>query len=300
MKKNNEKVTRQKRNKRQRIMATVVASISSVALLTTATYAWFSLTNAAQVNQLTLKAGTTGSLLISNSATDGFSEAIDLELPSDCCLRPLSTLNGTSFHKPIYGTDGVVESVNTTAITNTEMDKMVNKSEANGGWIIKKTFYLKANTKSELTQVGIKLLAPKNTESGTTITNGKDANDKPTKGAEAIRISFTCNDVNNGITTKIFEPNADATFAEADADQAELSGWSGISTIKQSANHLFMPKNGSTYTDYVSEELFRIPTNQAVEVTMYIWLEGADKECVNKIVGNAINAQIRFISEDMN
>ncbi|MBQ3544517.1 MAG: hypothetical protein IJA34_05980 [Lachnospiraceae bacterium] len=165
MKKNNEKVTRQKRNKRQRIMATVVASISSVALLTTATYAWFSLTNAAQVNQLTLKAGTTGSLLISNSATDGFSEAIDLELPSDCCLRPLSTLNGTSFHKPIYGTDGVVESVNTTAITNTEMDKMVNKSEANGGWIIKKTFYLKANTKSELTQVGIKLLAPKNTES---------------------------------------------------------------------------------------------------------------------------------------
>ncbi|MBQ3544518.1 MAG: hypothetical protein IJA34_05985 [Lachnospiraceae bacterium] len=61
-----------------------------------------------------------------------------------------------------------------------------------------------------------------------------------------------------------------------------------------------MPKNGSTYTDYVSEELFRIPTNQAVEVTMYIWLEGADKECVNKIVGNAINAQIRFISEDMN
>lgn len=296
MKKNIEKITKQKRTKRQRVMATVVAAVSSVALLTTATYAWFSLTNAAQVNQLTLRAGTTGSLLISNSATDGFSEAIDLDLPEDCCLRPLSTLNGTSFHKPIYGTDGVVESVDTTPITSTTLDGMVNKSEANGGWIIKKTFYLKANTKSELTEVGIKLLAPKNTESGTTIDNGS----ADTYGAEAIRLSFTCKDVNNNIVTKILEPNADHTFIEA-ADQAALAGWSNLSTIKQSGTgYKFSNDNGTSYTDYVSEELFRIPTNQAVEVTMYIWLEGADKECVNKIVGNAINAQIRFISEDMN
>lgn len=296
MKKNNEKVTRQKRNKRQRIMATVVASISSVALLTTATYAWFSLTNAAQVNQLTLKAGTTGSLLISNSATDGFSEAIDLTLPENCCLRPLSTTDGTSFHKPIYGTDGVVESVNTTAITAGDLENMINDSEANGGWLIKKTFYLKANTKSELTEVGIKLLAPKNTESGTTIDNAS----ADTYGAEAIRISFTCTDVNNNTVTKILEPNADETFEKA-ATQKSLRGWSDVDTIKQSGtDYKFSNNDGTSYTDYVSEELFRIPTNEAVAVTMYIWLEGADKECVNEIVGNAINAQIRFISEDMN
>lgn len=277
-------------------MATVVASISSVALLTTATYAWFSLTNAAQVNQLTLKAGTTGSLLISNSATDGFSEAIDLTLPENCCLRPLSTTDGTSFHKPIYGTDGVVESVNTTAITAGDLENMINDSEANGGWLIKKTFYLKANTKSELTEVGIKLLAPKNTESGTTIDNAS----ADTYGAEAIRISFTCTDVDNNTVTKILEPNADETFEKA-ATQASLRGWSDVDTIKQSGtDYKFSNNDGTSYTDYVSEELFRIPTNEAVAVTMYIWLEGADKECVNEIVGNAINAQIRFISEDMN
>ena len=270
-------------------MATVVASISSIALLTTATYAWFSLTNAAKVNQLTLKAGTTGSLLISNSATEGFSDAITLALDSECCLRPLSTLDGTSFHKPIYGTDGIVESVDTTTITATELNEMTNRTEGAGGWLIKKTFYLKANTKSELTEVGIKLLAPKNTEAGTAIDNITGTN-----GAEAIRVSFTCNG-----TTKILEPNADATFTEA-ATQASLAGWSSVDTIKQGANHLFSANDGSTYTDYVSEEMFKIPTNQAVEVTMYIWLEGADKECVNKIVGSSINAQLRFISEDMN
>lgn len=300
MKKNNEKVTRQKRNKRQRIMATVVASISSVALLTTATYAWFSLTNAAQVNQLTLKAGTTGSLLISNYSDREFSDTVDLGLKADTCLRPLTTLNGTTFYKPVYGTNGVVERVNSTAITDADLNGMANLSESEGGWIIKKTFYLKANTKSELKNVGIKLLAPKGTESGTKIINGK-VNDISTKGAEAVRISFTCNDVNNGVTTKILEPNADATFEGATA-QVELADWDDVKTIKQSSTDykFTVTNNNSTTQEYVSEELFRIPTNQAVPVTMYIWLEGADKECVNSIVGNAINAQFRFISEDMN
>lgn len=287
--KKNEGRTNGVKSKKQRIIATVAATVCSAALLTTATYAWFSLTNSAKVNQLTLKAGTTGSLLISNSATEGFSDAISLTLDEECCLRPLSTLDGTSFHKPVYGTDGVVESVEVIAVTNTELDEMINETEDNGGWLIKKTFYLKATTKSELTEVGIKLLAPKNTDSGTAIDNATGTN-----GAEAIRVSFTYNG-----TTKILEPNADATFTEA-TTQASLAGWSDVSTIKQGKNHLFSIDNGSTYTDYVSEELFRIPTNQAVEVTMYIWLEGADKECVNKIVGNTINAEFRFISEDMN
>ena len=54
-----------------------------------------------------------------------------------------------------------------------------------------------------------------------------------------------------------------------------------------------------TYDKITSDELFRIPVNTAVPVTMTVWLEGADPDCINAIMGNLINAQIRFISTDM-
>lgn len=307
MKKNIEKVTGQKRNKRQRIMATVVASISSVALLTTATYAWFSLTNAAQVNQLTLKAGTTGSLLISEKADSGFAENISLTLKENCCLRPLTTKDGKGFFKPIYDTDGIVKKIDTKKYEGDALKNMANKLEVEGGWLIEKEFYLLANTQNEKTTATIKLLGPNGekigeNDMGTIISNAVEGE----HGAEAVRISFTCdNDVKGGSqnpksVTKILEPNADVTVADlTDPNQAKLEGWADIQVIKQNENSLFKNAQGE-YTENISEELFTIPTNVATKVVMRIWLEGADSECVNKIVGKTINTQIRFISDDMN
>lgn len=309
MKKNNEKITgQQKKSKRQRIMATVVASVSSVALLTTATYAWFSLNNAAQVNQLTLKAGTTGSLLISKTGqSNDFHENISFEeneIPANACLKPLTTMDGVKFYKPVYGTEGKVVGIEDSYLTGKAYADILNKNEENGGWLIEKEFYLKANVQDNTEDVGIRLLAPKkiNNEPGTVIDNVK----ADEFGAEAIRISLTYDNGTDDTlddTTVILEPNADIAIPDSDKEtQVSMKDWeTKVITIKQNKeDKLFANDDDGIYDDYTTKDLFRIPTNTASKVVMRIWIEGADKDCINDIVGSSISTQIRFISEDMN
>ncbi len=278
------------KTKTNKIFQTFAVVIMSVFFLTTATYAWFSLTNAPKVNNLVLKAGTTGNLLISNEKTTGFSDSISLELDGECCLRPLTTINGKTFYRPIYASSGMVEAVSPNPIPTEELDSMTNKIETKGGWLIKKTFYLKATVK-DLSSVDVRLMAPIPTrETGTAISNVN----KNSHGAEAVRVSFTYNN-----TTAVLEPNSDVITEAANASQASLAGWKNMSVIKQGANYKFSNDNGRTFTSDVSDKLFDIPTNKPVEVTMYIWLEGADRDCVNEIMGNSINVELRFISEDI-
>lgn len=279
-----------KQTKKNKFFQTIMVVIMGVFFLTTATYAWFSLTNAPKVNNLVLKAGTAGNLLISNEKTTGFSDSISLELDGECCLRPLTTINGKTFYRPVYASSGMVESISKTPISNDELNAMANKVETKGGWLIKKTFYLKATVK-DLSSVDVRLMAPIQTrESGTVISNIN----KNSYGAEAVRVSFSYDTV-----TAVLEPNADVITDVANASQASLAGWKNMSVIKQGANYKFSNDNGRTYTSDVSAKLFDIPTNKPVEVTMYIWLEGADRDCVNEIMGNSINVELRFISEDI-
>lgn len=281
---------RQLKTKKQKILASLIVAAVSVVLVSTVVYAWFSLTNAPSVHNLTLRAGTSGSLMISNERDTGYSDSITLELSEDCCLRPITTNNGVSFYKPVYGTNGVVQSVASTAVSDEELAGMINTTEENGGWLIKKTFYLKSSV-TDLDTIDIRLMAPiPNREEGTVIKNASD----DTNGAEAIRISFTYNG-----TTSVVEPNADSVTDEQDVNQLYMPGWKEMKVIRQGANTYFSSDGGATYTEGESEVMFRIPTNQPAEITMYIWLEGADKDCVNAIMGSEIDVQLRFISKDI-
>ncbi len=284
------KTTKKSINKKRKILLGVSVVIFNVLFLTTAAYAWFSLTNAPSVHNMVLKAGTSGELLISNERDGEYSDSITLEFDEECCLRPLTTINGTTFYRPIYGADGVVEKVSDTAITNSEIETMINAVESEGGWLIKKTFYLKSSV-SDLKKIDVRLMAPiPNREKGTVITNAFE----DTSAAEAIRISFT----HNGVTA-VVEPLADVVTKEADTNQAKMAGWDNMSVIKQNSSNNFSADGGRTYNQSVSDKLFDIPTNEPAEVTMYIWLEGADRDCVNAIMGNTINVELRFFSEEI-
>ena len=84
-----------------------------------------------------------------------------------------------------------------------------------------------------------------------------------------------------------------------DANQAYMPGYKEMKVNKQGANYYFSNDNGKTYTAGESDVLFRIPTNEPAEITMYIRLEGADKDCVNAIMGSEIDVHLRFISKDI-
>lgn len=281
---------KQLKTKKQKVLVSLLVAFLCVVLFSTVAFAWFSLTNAPSVHNLTLRAGTAGNLMISNERDKGYSDSITLELSKDCCLRPITTVNGTTFYKPVYGANGVVSHVSSVPVSEKEMEGMINASEADGGWVIKKTFYLKT-TVTDLDTIDIRLMAPiANREIGTEINNASE----DTNGAEAIRISFTYNGV-----TGIVEPNADLATPEQDSNQAYMPGYKEMNINKQGANYNFSNDGGKSYTEGESDILFRIPTNTPAEVTMYIWLEGADKDCVNAIMGSEIDVQLRFISKDI-
>lgn len=283
-------IKRELKTKKQKTSVILLTCLICVALFGTVAFAWISLTNAPSVHNLSLRAGTSGSLMISNERDEGYSDSITLELDENCCLRPITTVDGRNFYKPVYGANGVVSHIADAPVSEAELSEMINAEEEKGGWLIKKTFYLKS-TVTDLETIDIRLMAPiPNRESGTEINNTSDE----TNGAEAIRISFTYNGV-----TGIVEPNADTATPEQDANQAYMPGYKEMKVNKQGANYYFSNDNGKTFTAGESDILFRIPTNEPAEITMYIWLEGADKDCVNAIMGSEIDVQLRFISKDI-
>lgn len=281
---------KQFKTRKQKATAVLIVSLVGTFLLGSVAFAWFALTNAPSVHNLSLRAGTSGNLMISNEKDSGYSDSITLDISDDCCLRPITTINGTSFYKPVYGANGVVSKISDTPVSEKDMADMINATEDEGGWLIKKTFYLKSDT-SDLENIDIRLMAPiPNREEGTVIKNSSD----DTNGAEAVRISFTYNG-----TTGIVEPNADALTPEQDTNQTYMDGYKDMKVNKQGSNYYFSDDNGKTYNKGESEVLFRIPTGEPAEITMYIWLEGADKDCVNAIMGSEIDVQLRFISKDI-
>ncbi|MDE7157257.1 MAG: hypothetical protein K2O02_04805 [Lachnospiraceae bacterium] len=122
-----------KKSKKQKIITSIVTVLSSVALFTTATYAWFALTNSPQVSQLTLKAGTSGSLQICNTQNGNFGDTITLDVPAQSCLKPITTLNGTQFYKPVYGPDGMVSGIEPSAVAGDRVTNITKKTEETAG-----------------------------------------------------------------------------------------------------------------------------------------------------------------------
>ncbi len=312
--------TAKKNTKRRKILTTAVAAISSVALLTTATYAWFVLTNRPTVSEMSMKAGTSGNLKIANEAggpygtnisftfTDANSETI---VP---VLKPVASQTGMVFYEPIYDNSGYVSAVKNTAISETNNANYFNSVESAGGQLIKKEFYIRADATDTTTEIGIRLMG-KYSNSATDYTKIVDS-ENDTTAAEAVRISFTY-----GTQTTVLEPNADFNdtsgnnsnpiYNKTITNQYNPYDANGIGTvtyrtIRQSTDHTFQSDYASNtvtvdsdYGQAYSPELFTIPTNTNCKVTMYVWLEGTDENCTNAVEGNQLTSQFMFFSNDL-
>lgn len=283
------------KNKSRKIKIMVMTMLLCVAMLSATTYAWFQLTNSPSVSKLSLKAGTVGSLQISKNANNGFTNSIDLTsmVPANSCLRPLTTIDGKTFYKPVYSNQGKVSGVEAKALTAQQLAAVINKTEEAGGYLVQTEFYLKASTGEDKT-ISIRLAGD-----GVEGAAAGDYTKVENKGtgdtaAAAVRISFAANK-----QVKVMEPNADAVLVR-DGTQYAMAGWNNLATVQQGQNHKFKQAGGTAYNQAVSDVLFTMPTNQAVKVTMSIWIEGADPDCVNDIAGDLMSTQIRFISQDMN
>lgn len=260
----------------------VITLCLCIALLGTATYAWFTVSNTPRVTNLALIAGTSGNLKIADYEQGPYGDVLDLSTGSggnmrDVVLNPTTTQNGRDFYSPVY---------TETRVTGVED---ISASELNTNYVYEKVFYLRAeteNTSRSRTRRFDVYFAGTHSDGGTYINNaGGDSS-----AACAVRISFTLADG----TTVIYEPNSDVHVNGVSASNNLASGYGGYTTLQQSSNRRFA---GSS--DNNSQRLFTVTENTPMQVTMRVWIEGTDQDCINDISASEIIGQIQFVSKEV-
>ncbi|MBE5935623.1 MAG: hypothetical protein E7262_07505 [Lachnospiraceae bacterium] len=303
--------------KTKKILTAISTTMLSMLLLVSVTYAWFTLTNKPKIEGFNLKVGTTGKLEIAKEdkvygnkiAFDEDANSDDTPDISTWCLKPLSTIDMVTFYKPSHrDQNGVVDETEPITIEELNTNGYINNTTANNGYLIKKEFYLKATVDAELNSkaINVKLVAGNKTDTAITGTYIYNKNEDK-KAAAAVRVGFICEGVNTQLqpeTQKVFlEPHWNESVSQTPAQQYSAgNGWTTTNptTIKHNPSGTFYL--GGTSPDNNAKEtgdIFKIKPNHDTKVTMFIWLEGADKDCVNDIQGSDIGYSFQFISNDL-
>lgn len=288
MKKVTEKKQRKIVRKAKKIRSIIMMALMCIMLLSAATYAWFTLSDTAKVSNLTMTVGEAKGLRVApdNGGTPAEADwkgAISLDKIKGVLIP--ATFDGSSFYRPVYDDDGKV-----TSVAKDDQVVQLNKGitdEKKEGHYYEWTFYMESlGEDAEICLVKGENLTGNDTKKGTYVveTGTKDAKTKQ-NAAAAVRIAIKAND-----TTKIYEPNSDLTFSGEQTKAETAAGYTGkiqTNTIKQSSNGKF----GSNDTSSV---LFTLQKDKATKITLDIWIEGDDDQCVNQIQLDNLIGQLQF------
>lgn len=290
------------KQKNGRMKTKLLICLLYVAVLSTATYAWFTLNNKPKVYNLSLIAGGAADLQIADDLGGGpgeYGDELNLQeankSPSDMEqmeLNPVTTQNAVTFYSPIYSGDTV-----------TGADEITDKQMLNESYVYEKTFYLRAGSikTGSGKKVGggnksydIMLLGPKQEEEYTGCVI-EQANDSQAEGsdtaANSLRIAFLV----EGQDAAIYEPNSGKSNSSNERAGDNVKGQYGdYDTLKQ-------PGPGEAFEggeNGNSKKLFTIREDEDVKVTMLVWIEGTDEDCTNSIQMDKIIGNIQFTSQD--
>lgn len=294
-----------KKKKWKEIRSAVTMMCVMAAMMSTATYAWFTLTSSPTVAGLQMVAASSGGLLVSDKANEGFVNALELPIDNaNADANPVSLIpvtpqvvNGShGFSLPKYE-GGKITGLQNKVFTDAELE----------GYVAKYTYYIKA----EEGTVGVGIITgdPDQTNEATVTNNVANAagtfvrqdsgsTDQATaNAANAIRIGLVVTEAsaNPSISDMIiYEPNNDEHHGVANPTYA-------TSTVVYDSTN-FAADVSSSYGDgtittggtgNISDKLFEVGTD-AKKVTMYIWLEGTDEDCIDQIKTDELEAQIQF------
>lgn len=295
-------------NLTKRTIMTILMIGISVLTISISAFAWFLITNTPKVENIELTADTIGTLMIADDVGNKpgeYSDTLDLQgkVKNSTYLSPVTTKDGLTFFAPIYTENKV-----------TDLKKETNKTILDTKYVYEKTFYLRAGEDaSQVDEDKAKIYDIYLVGSSADSNNGCYVRQKGTDGdgneitaANSIRVSLTFEGGNSGDkVTVIYEPNSDkdnkgiegknmAYFAYGGADKA-WKEYGAYKTIQQDYDKSFTANSNvssrSTVLDTITE-------GKDIKVTMRIWLEGMDKDCVNQVAADEIIGQIQFGSEE--
>ncbi|MDD2971688.1 MAG: hypothetical protein PHE02_06105 [Lachnospiraceae bacterium] len=263
---------RKKRDWKQIRNAFVMVCVA-VAMLSTATYAWFTLTNQPYVTGMDLTASTTGGLQVGKDSSGPFSDKLELTDGNKKLSPVLGGTNG-AFTKPVY----TGNAVNSTE----EIPEGLLYTE----YVAHYVYHLHA-LGDTTTTLSVRLRGGDKTEgaAGGSYIIRNDKHKATTNAENAIRVGFKI-----GSVWKVYEPNTDGSNTGTNAVNGVTEP---TSDFKQNSSGIFT----SGGSGIVSNELCTIAGGNTVQVDMYVWIEGTDKDCMNEIQTDQLKGQIQFTTE---
>lgn len=292
-----------KKKKWRDVKNALVMVVVMAAMMSTATYAWFTLTSNATVTGMQMTAGGSSGLKVSLTGTDGWKDAVSMETVDENGDVVTPMINQVTikaedgnaptfvptFYKPFYEDKGGKSTV-------TRVDA-ISKADLNT-YVAKYTYYLRTES-VESAPVGITYgKLPEADALG-----GLDANGMPViegsyvraletadtdTAAYAVRIGFVVDG-----KMYVWEPNSDKSIAGTAEGTDYAYEDEAVSGLTYTPNAKSKADGTDDAGDNESDALFTA-TAAGTKVEMYVWLEGCDDDCVNQIKADDIEAQVQF------
>lgn len=283
--------------KMHKIRNAVMMVLLSVLMLSTGTFAWFTMSSNAKVNgiQMTV-ANKGGALQIKKASTDAYGSVIDYSgaiegqfMPATLPKTPDYDGSGNlKIYKPKYVSDGSFLDLSTVddveALTSAEISDGTTPADGQEKFCYQTIFYVRTDKKGS-EELPLSLLTQGFTDEGYT-SGGNEF-----LASRVLRVAFTLlADPANGITTpvtKVFAPDTD-NIINQNGPAGVLATVTG--SVLTAENYGYYDVN--KYNP--AAELFNIPVNKDVKIQMTVWFEGQDKDCVNQIMDTNITGGFTF------
>ncbi|MBQ8592155.1 MAG: hypothetical protein IJ485_05365 [Lachnospiraceae bacterium] len=297
-----------KKKKWRDIRNALVMTLVMVAMMSTATYAWFTLSSSPTVTGMEMVAASTGGLVVSDQANGVYYNAMELpqanwnQVDAETLLRlvPVSP-KGEGFALPVY-TDGTVTGLENTVMTGENLKGNVAVYE----------YYIKSE--AGVADVGIIVGDPEQgtasevnaanqaLSKGTFVRQKTDSTDTALADATgAIRMGLVVSEVDgtNPSSLIIYEPNNNVSYDGTGSSAASTYNYDDVTfpiAVTSNEDGVITGGTKGTTGGTTSEKLFEVGEDPK-KVTMYIWLEGTDADCIDQIKADQIEAQIQFTAE---
>ncbi len=262
----------------KKIIPALALLLISAVVMSTASFAWFSMNTTVKATGMQVTATTASSLVISNSSTGTFDQTANGNYSSNT-LTPSSTSNLTDFW---YVSGGTIAGYDNAAATaNTEFTKAA--ASNNGPYYLMNSYFFKVQG-SSTTDKFAKLYVSE--------ISVKDNGSAPDSAiSNALRVGLKC-----GNKVYIYAPNSSSTTTYA-AISSTSTGTITYGDGTACTANVTMAALGNTSN--LLDSGVEITTTGTVEVQVYIWYEGQDASCTsaNSVNTETLDVEISFAAE---
>ena len=276
-----------------------------VVLLATATYTWFSLSKAPKVHDMALYISSAKGVMLSADKTLPWEEwELHLDyseyMPENTILRP-ATWSDTEgiFYAVDFGVDGRIRGIS----YDLDDERNANGTDSEA-YYVKYTFYARSDYNMTVSlaaptdQTGNFVVGMPEWDSEEVIHNdgGQGAQSSIRIGFRITRFDKNGDPLDEAPAFIIYEPNCDAHL-DYSRDYKATPSIDGTQNLVPAERLIRQTATAWTEADPVqynvviynygefidSTKLFDIDKGQTAQIDLYLWLEGQDEDCANKI-----------------